>query len=144
MKKENLLLRSFITYDSALLFLRVSLGALIFTNHGYEKLFHFEKMYAIFPDPIGIGKLPGLIFALITDGILPVFLIFGLFTRLSAFLIAANLSVAFFIVHKANVTEIHGELAMIFLATAVLLFLCGAGNKSIDAMLVKGKSALGE
>ena len=139
MKKENLFLRSLITYDSALLFLRISLGTLIFINHGYEKLFQFERMYAVFPDPIGIGKLPGLIFALTTDGILSVFLIFGLFTRLSAFLIAANLSVAFFIVHKANVTEIHGELAMVFLATAVLLFLCGPGNKSMDALFLKEK-----
>jgi putative oxidoreductase len=140
MKKENLFLQSFINQDKAIFFLRIIIGLLIFINHGFEKLFHFDHILEIFPDPIGIGKLPSLLFALLTDGILSIFLIFGLFTRISTFLIAINLIVAFFAVHNANLTEIRGELALAFLISIITIFLIGPGKKSLDFILFRSQT----
>ncbi|RUT72444.1 DoxX family protein [Flavobacterium cupreum] len=127
-----------ISVDLAFFFLRIALGALIFINHGIEKIFTFNAMLAIFPDPIGIGKFPGLIFALATDGICSILIIFGLFTRISTLLLSINLLVAFVFFHKLQITDVHGELVAIYLAVTLLLFIFGPGNISIDK-LIKNK-----
>jgi putative oxidoreductase len=75
-------------------------GTLIFINHGIEKLFNFNDMLEIFPDPLSIGKFPSLIFALIANGICSILIILGLFTRITALFVTINLIVAVFIVHK--------------------------------------------
>lgn len=124
-----------ISVDLALFFLRITLGALIFINHGIEKIFTFNAMLAIFPDPIGIGKFPSLIFALLTDGICSILIIFGLFTRISALLLSINLLVAFVIFHKLQITDVHGELVAIYLTVTLLLFIYGPGNISVDKLL---------
>ncbi|MHA7058831.1 DoxX family protein [Aquimarina sp. M1] len=117
-------------HDLALLLLRIFTGSALFIQHGVEKLFGFNQMLEIFPNPLYIGKLPSLIFALFTDGILSIFIIFGIFTRLSSTFICINLIVAFFVFHKANFEE--GEVAFIYLGIMLSLFLSGAGKYSID------------
>ena len=125
----------FISADLALLILRIALGALVFINHGIEKLFTFNSMLAIFPDPIGIGKFPSLIFALITDGICSILIVFGLFTRISALLLSINLLVAFVLFHKLQITDVHGELAAIYLVITLIIIFYGSGNISVDKLL---------
>lgn len=98
-------------HDLALLILRIFIGFALFAQHGFEKLFHFGDMLEIFPDPLYIGKLPSLIFALFTDGILSLFVIVGFCTRWSTLLILVNLIIAFFVFHKASLEK--GELAFI-------------------------------
>jgi putative oxidoreductase len=125
----------FISVDLALLILRIALGLLIFVNHGIEKIFTFNSMLDIFPDPIGIGKFPSLIFALITDGICSILIVFGLFTRISALLLSINLLVAFVLFHKLEITDIHGELAAIYLVITLVILFYGSGNISVDKLL---------
>jgi putative oxidoreductase len=139
MFKTKLFYQSYISTDVALLFLRIGAGTLIFINHGIEKIFNFNDMLEIFPDPLNIGKFPSLIFALITDGICSVLIIFGLFTRISALFTAINLFVALVIVNKVNITEIHGELAALYLIITLILFFYGSGTISIDIALRSSK-----
>lgn len=127
--------KPFISADLTLLILRIALGILIFVNHGIEKLFTFNSMLDIFPDPIGIGKFPSLIFALITDGICSILIVFGLFTRISALLLSINLLVAFVLFHKLEITDVHGELAAIYLVITLVILFYGSGNLSIDKLL---------
>ena len=127
--------KSFISVDLALFFSRITLGLLIFINHGIEKIFTFNSMLAIFPDPIGIGKFPSLFFALLTDGICSILIIFGLFTRISTLLLSINLFVAFVLFHKLQITDVHGELVVIYLVITILVFILGPGNISIDKLL---------
>ena len=89
-------------------------------------------MLEVFPNPLSIGKFPSLIFALIADGICSILIILGLFTRISTMLIFINLLVALIIIHQANFTEIHGELAAIYLMITLILFCYGPGNMSLD------------
>jgi putative oxidoreductase len=58
----------------------------------------------------------------------------GLATRLAAFLIVCNLSVAGFL-HHANDPYGRKELAFLFLAVAVMFLLVGAGRFSIDRVI---------
>lgn len=118
--------------DIGLLLLRIWLAIGLFTNHGWEKLFRFNEMLEKFPDPLLLGKTPGLIFALICDGICSILVALGLFTRISSALIAINMSVAFFIFWKSQISEIHGELPFIYLGAYLFLLFSGAGKFSLD------------
>lgn len=135
MFKIKQLTQPFISLDLFLFFLRITVGSLIFINHGIEKIFTFNHMLSIFPDPVGLGKFPSLIFALLADGICSILLIFGLFTRISALLLSINLFVALVLFHKLQITEVHGELVAVYLAITCMLFLYGSGNISIDKLL---------
>lgn len=119
----------------ALFILRVALGALVFINHGIEKLFTFNSMLEIFPDPIGIGKFPSLIFALISDGICSVLMVLGLFTRISAFLLCINLLAAFVLFHNFQITDVHGELVAIYFVITIIVLFYGPGKISVDTFL---------
>ncbi|WP_130734054.1 DoxX family protein [Flavobacterium sp. J27] len=121
--------------DGLIFSLRTGIALLIFLNHGVEKIVDFNAMLITFPDPLGIGKLPSLLFAFMADVVGSVFLFLGLLFRWSALLIASNLLVAFFIVHKANLMEIHGELALVYLIIILFLFFFGPGNRSLDSVL---------
>tara|TARA_R110002020_G_scaffold97708_1_gene233112 strand:- start:27818 stop:28129 length:312 start_codon:yes stop_codon:yes gene_type:complete len=98
-----------------------------------EKLFRFNEMLEIFPDPLHVGKLPSLIFALLTDGVLSVFVLVGLFTRWSTLIISVNLTIAFFVFHRANLDG--GEIAFVYLGIMILIYLCGPGKYSVDHKL---------
>lgn len=121
--------------DALLFSLRTGISLLIFLNHGAEKIVDFKTMLITFPDPLGIGKLPSLLFAFMADVVASVFLFLGLLFRWSTLLIASNLFVAFFIVHKANLMEIHGELALVYLIIILFFFFLGPGNMSLDSIL---------
>jgi putative oxidoreductase len=59
----------------------------------------------------------------------------GLLTRLAAFILVINLGVAFFLVHKASLAmgAGSGELAFVYLAGFVAVFLAGPGRFSLDS-----------
>jgi putative oxidoreductase len=123
-------------YDLALLVLRVWIGFSLFIGHGLEKLMHFSQMAAHFPDPIHIGAGPSLAFALLSDGICSVLVIFGIATRWAALIIAINLSVVFSLVHKfAFSGPRSGELPFVYLGCFVALIVAGGGRFSVDAIL---------
>jgi putative oxidoreductase len=68
-------------------------------------------------------------------------LIAGLVTRFGALVLTINMSVAFFMAHKAALSGEHsGELAFIYLAAYVTLLFAGAGRISLDKIIFrKGK-----
>jgi putative oxidoreductase len=65
----------------------------------------------------------------------------GLITRLAALVLVIHLTVAFIVVHKMALTGAqNGELAFIYLAGYVTIFLAGPGQYSADAVIF-GKSS---
>lgn len=126
---------SFISIDAIILFLRINVGLLIFINHGLEKIFRFHHMLESFPDPLGIGKLTGLIFSLITDNVCAIMIIVGLFTRINAFLLCINLLTAFLLVHKGSILNTHGELVVIYFVVTLIILLYGPGNINAHKIL---------
>jgi putative oxidoreductase len=120
------------TTDFGLLVLRVCLGTSLFLKHGVEKITHFSHMAARFPDPVHIGAHASLVIALISDAICSLLVAVGLGTRVAAFIIVANLGVAFYFVHHLAFRTEHGELILIYMAGFLALIFTGAGNFSLD------------
>jgi putative oxidoreductase len=120
-------------HNLSLLLLRVFIGSSLFLRHGLEKVTRFSQMAQHFPDPLGFGPQGSLGFALVSDAVCSILLIVGLGTRWAAFIIAVNTATAFIFVHRLHLAgERPGELAWLYLAGAVALFLSGAGKFSVD------------
>ena len=121
-----------------LLVLRVSLG-LIFFSHGYPKLAHSGAgMQAFFVQ----HGLPG--YFVYISGVLEVFgallLVFGLFTRAAALLLAIEMGVAIWKVHSTgSYLAVHYyEFPLAVLAGSFALATVGAGAFSVDHPLFEG------
>ena len=124
--------------DLGLLALRLIVPCSLFLKHGLEKLFTFSAMAGHFPDPLHIGPVPSLIFAMISDGVCMPLLMLGLATRWAALWAFINLMVAWAFVHHFQFfgrSGDHGELIVVYIGTMVALFLAGPGKYSVDARL---------
>lgn len=117
----------------ALAVLRI-VTAFLFLQHGTAKLFGVP--HVAFFDNLSIFSLIG--FAGMLEVVGGVLLILGLFTRPTAFILAGEMAVAYFIGHA---TQGHilspmlnqGESAVLFCFIFLLLSVAGAGVWSIDA-----------
>jgi putative oxidoreductase len=123
----------------ALLLLRVAMG-IIFIFHGYPKLFgHTREIMQTF---VRLG-FPG--FFVYIAGVVEFFggitLILGLFTRISALLIAAEMLIAVWRVHlpQGPIAQVKNyEFPMILAAAAFALATIGAGLISLDHVIFGG------
>ncbi len=99
-------------------------------------------MAAHFPDPIHIGAVPSLVFALVSDAICSVLVMLGLATRWAALIVVINIGVAWSLVHHfiffARPQGDHGELCFLYISVFLALFVAGAGRYSLDALIAKG------
>lgn len=129
--------------DAALLILRLWLGLSLLVLHGWGKLNGFSGMASKFPDPFGVGPSISLALAVFAEVICALLIAAGLFTRAVALVLVVLMSVAFLVVHKGSLEAGpgSGELAFIYLAGFVTLFVAGAGRYSLDARLGSGRSA---
>jgi putative oxidoreductase len=71
----------------------------LFLEHGIEKIFTFSAMAAHFPNPLDIGSVPSLLFAVLSDSICSLLLLAGLATRWAALICLINIGVAWVFVH---------------------------------------------
>ena len=119
-----------------LLVLRVWLGLAMFYIHGLDKLTHFSDMAPKFADPLGIGPMPSLALVTFAETAGGLLLAIGLLTRFAALTLIIDLGVAFLMVHKMVLAgHGSGEMAFIYLAGYVALFIAGAGRFSLDKPL---------
>ena len=112
--------------------LRVVTG-LLFLEHGTSKYFKFP-LTEYFADGVQVFSLMGLAGGLeIIGGIL---IILGLFTRLTAFVLAGQMAVAYFLAHipmSFFPLQNQGESAILFCFIFLYLAAAGAGPWSMDA-----------
>ena len=150
---RKLLLFKFVPVDRdfGLLVMRILAGVSIFLKHGIEKVFHFqfmiERLAGNHHYVAAVGVLPSLIFSALTDGILTILLVFGLFTRWCALLIFVTLAAAWTVVLNfpyftnaastpAQITgATHGEMIIAYSASMLALIIGGGGKYSIDALI---------
>ncbi|MBA4148643.1 MAG: DoxX family protein [Verrucomicrobia bacterium] len=138
MKIAKLLRLDFLPSNTnlALLLLRTWIGATMFILHGWGKVTGFGEMSGKFLNLFGIGSTASLALAIFGEAVCSVLLIFGLFTRLAALCGIITMTVAFTIAHNAVLRGPgSGELAFIYLATYVVLFIAGPGRFSVDAKM---------
>ena len=108
--------------------LRIIAG-LLFLEHGTSKLLHW-------PVPMGDGPLPTLMLvAGVIELVGGLLITVGFFTRLTAFVLAGEMAVAYFTGHMPNSIYPlvnHGEAAILFCFIFLFLAAAGAGPYSVD------------
>ena len=120
--------------DIGLLVLRLWLGLSLLILHGSMKFANFSAMSEKFADPLGIGTKTSLSLAMFSEVVGSILLILGLFARLGALSSMVTMGVAFLFVHKLLLKGPgNGELAFIYMAGFVTIFIAGPGRFAIDA-----------
>ena len=122
-----------------LLVLRLWLGISMLALHGWAKLADFSNMSGKFPDPLGVGSTASLGLTVFGELVCAALVAVGLFTRFAASVLIITMAVAFFVVHKGSlkVGPGSGEMAFIYLAGFVTLFLTGPGRFSLDRRIAR-------
>jgi len=124
--------------DFGLLLFRLAISGLMLT-HGIPKLITFFTSDEIqFADPIGLGMVFSLGFAVFAEFICSILVILGLGTRLAVLPLIATMAVAALIVHW---TDGFGrqELPLLYMSGYLLLYFSGAGRYSLDYFLLNKK-----
>jgi len=146
MKKLKLLSGQPINTDLGLLLIRVIIGALM-AFIGYEKLIHFEEMansdfWAKNVSFLGMkGAIP-LALTIFAEFLCSIFLIVGLFTRVSSFFLLFCMAYIFLVIFPGSILDKgeHGyefNTAFTYFMIYLGLFFTGPGKYSLDAKFLK-------
>jgi putative oxidoreductase len=122
-------------FNAAMLVLRLGLGILML-HHGYHKLTHYGSMKGNFMDFLGLGSSISLALLVFAEFFCSIFLILGLFTRLSAIPLIIAMSVALFKAHNSDFFG-DGQVATLYLVGYLVLLFVGPGKISVDGMTGK-------
>jgi putative oxidoreductase len=120
-------------FNFAILLLRLVFGVLIM-NHGYDKLIHFGDKHNTFMNFLGIGSTLSLALVIFAEFFCGLFVILGLFIRLSVIPIIIVLAVAVFKAHHGAVFG-DGQPAALYLTAFTVLLFVGPGRVSVDSMI---------
>lgn len=118
--------------DFALLIFRATISAFMLFGHGLGKLNRlFSGEEIKFFDPIGLGSVVSLSFAVLAEFFAAALIILGLFTRLSSITLIITMFVAGFIYHADDPFRTQ-EKALMYLVSYIMLFLTGPGKFSLQ------------
>jgi putative oxidoreductase len=146
MKKLKLLSGQPINTDLGLLLIRFIIGTLM-AFIGYEKLIHFEEMansdfWAKNVSFLGMkGAIP-LALTIFAEFLCSIFLIVGLFTRVSSFFLLFCMAYIFLVIFPGSILDKgeHGyefNTAFTYFMIYLGLFFTGPGKYSLDAKFLK-------
>lgn len=125
------------SFDIAMLLLRVVAGSAMAIGHGFGKLSNFNSKLAGWKmDPFGIGTTASFSMVIFAEFFCAIFLVLGIFSRLSAIPLIICMSFAFFSAHGARLYS-DGESAGIFLMIFSVILLVGPGRYSVDRLIGK-------
>jgi putative oxidoreductase len=119
-------------------------AALLFIEHGTQKLFDFPPSSMAGMFPVHVMTKMGLAGVLETFG--GALILFGLFTRPIAFLLAGEMATAYFQAHfPKSIYPIAnmGDAPVLFCFLFLYLMIAGSGEWSIDAMIAKSRQPSG-
>jgi putative oxidoreductase len=119
----------------ALAVLRI-VTALIFMEHGTQKLFGFPASESAQPPLLSLRGIGGIL-----EGIGGILILLGLFTRPVAFLLAGEMAVAYWMFHapRSFFPVLNGgDAAILYCFVFLLLVFTGPGAWSVDGALTKG------
>ena len=119
-------------FDSAILFMRIFIGAMMLT-HGIGKIQNYNAIVNSFPDPWGIGSAVSFTLITLTEVGCSVLIIMGLFTRLATLPLIFGMYVATFIAFPEK-TFAEGELSFVYMGIYIMLLISGGGRYALDAL----------
>ncbi len=121
--------------------LRCVSGGMMAISHGWPK---FQKLLdggpIKFPDPLGIGSELSFYLVVGAEFFCSIFLVLGLFTRLSLIPLAITMAVAAFIQHSGDPFS-KVELPLFYLTVFVALFCTGAGRFRLQDKILSVRSS---
>lgn len=117
-----------------LLFLRVSVGSLMFFSHGWGKLVNFSHIAPNFPDPLGVGSTVSLALAVFAEFFCSIAVIIGLKTRFAAIPLLITMLVALFLVHGNDPWKTK-EFVILFIIPFTTLIITDGGSYSVDTFI---------
>ena len=115
--------------------------ALLFFEHGLQKLLGFPPPSRPFPDPMPTMLLASGIFEFVGGALLAL----GLFTRCVAFVLCGMMAVAYFLVHAPQgffPINNMGEPAIVYCFVFMYFYFAGGGAWSVDALIARKKAGL--
>ena len=144
--------------DIGLLLIRVMFALCLFYHHGAEKFYDFHTLVHHPLDPVGIGVVPSVLFAGLSDGVCSLMVLFGFFSRYAAFIILICLNTVWWIMDHGlqrllgmpvppragapAVQMLHVVHSMpnvmnvpMYITGALVVFIAGPGRYSVDRML---------
>lgn len=119
-------------FNVSMLLMRLVFGILMMTN-GYDKLIGFSGMKNDFMNFMGIGSTTSLILVVFAEFFCALFLVLGLFTRLSAIPLVICMGVALFKAHNMDILG-DGSSATLYLGAYLTILLLGPGKFSVDGL----------
>jgi uncharacterized membrane protein YphA (DoxX/SURF4 family) len=144
--------------DIGLLLIRVTFCLCLFYHHGAEKFYDFHTLIHHPLDPVGLGVVPSVIIAGISDGVCSLLVLIGFFSRYAAFFILLVLNTVWWIMDHGMLRLLglpvpprpgappmqitHAVHTMpnvmnvpMYILGALVIFIAGPGRYSIDRML---------
>jgi putative oxidoreductase len=122
-------------FNISMLLLRLGAGTLIIP-FGYSKLVHFAEKKDSFMNFLGLGSTLSLVLVIFAEFFCGMFVILGLFTRITVIPLVIAMLVVVFKVNKGDIFGDKAEAAL-FLASFLVLLLCGPGKASVDGLINK-------
>jgi len=122
-------------FNAAMLLLRLGLGFLMI-HIGYNKLTHFSEYEPKFMNFLGMGSTISLALVVFAEFFCSLFIMLGLFTRLSAIPLIITMVVALFKSHNADFFG-DGQAASLYLVGFLVLLILGPGKISVDSLTGK-------
>ncbi len=119
-------------FNVAMLLMRLVFGILMMTN-GYDKLIGFSSMKNEFMNFMGLGSTTSLILVIFAEFFCALFLVLGLFTRMSAIPLVICMGVALFKAHNMDILG-DGSNATLYLGAYLTILMLGPGKFSVDGM----------
>lgn len=116
-----------------LLAMRILFGLLLM-SHGIQKLSHFHEISLSFPDPLGVGSSLSLGMAIFGELVCSMAFVAGILYRLAMIPMIVTMCIAFFVIHGHDVFAVK-ELAFVYLAVFILMYIAGPGKFSVDHII---------
>ncbi len=116
-------------------------AALMFIEHGTQKLFDFPPAAHPMPHPLPMMMFVGGIVEFVGGALLGL----GLFTRCVAFIISGEMAVAYFTFHAPRdfyPINNMGDFAILFCFVFFYFFFAGPGPWSLDAVIARKKAGV--
>ncbi|QEE50819.1 DoxX family protein [Flavobacterium alkalisoli] len=120
--------------DLALLAFRVAVSAQLIVVHGLKKLGIGVTQAENVPNPLHLPQAINQVFATSSNVIFPLFIIFGVLTRLATLPILAVTLTGYFIVH-GNDPLLERDVPFMYSIVFLLILILGPGKYSIDNIL---------
>lgn len=123
-------------FNFTMLMLRVVFGCMMLINHGMPKLMDFAARQNQFYNFMGMGAKFSLILTIFAEVFCSLFIIIGLFTRITVIPLIVMLLVILFGV-DAGKSLLESELALLYLTVFSGILFLGPGRISVDGLISK-------